>query len=410
MAAKAGVADEFDVAVVGGGLVGVATAWGLAREGCKVVVLDEGDRAVRAHEGHRNEVGRLARAFNLMLDTLSSKEQELLKTNLELEQRVAQRTAALAETEETHRAILEQANDAFVTTDRQGRVASWNRMAEMTFGWSAAEAIGTPLPELMMPPEMRGMSGSWMQRYLNGGGNGRMVDRRAELTGWRRDGTLFPVEASVRARTRGDGTVFFDAFLRDISERKSLEAQLQALALEDTLTKLPNRRAALQAVPAATARALRAKKLFAVLFLDLDGFKQVNDRLGHPAGDEVLRRFSTRLKDCVRSSDLLARLGGDEFLVILEGLADEADAQCVAHKIIEASCEPYQLGDDTAQLSASVGVRMVGIGDDATPDELLAQADAALYAAKRAGKRQVQVWVSPTAPCRAGSAGGHAHE
>ncbi|CAN7330011.1 diguanylate cyclase domain-containing protein [Rhizobacter sp. LjRoot28] len=383
-------------------LLGVALAMlmahGTTRRLYGLVKLAEatgrGERGSRAEADERNEVGRLAGAFNHMLDTLSVKEGELLAANQELESRIAQRTAALAESEEAMRAILEQANDAFVSVNEQGLVTNWNRAAEHTFGWSVSEAIGQPLAELIMPPSMRGAHLSWMHRYVQHGGATRMVDRRAELIGWRRDGSTFPVEVAVRVRTRPDGVRFFDAFLRDISERKQLEAKLQALALEDTLTQLPNRRAALQTLPVARARSLRAGKRLAVLYLDLDGFKGVNDRLGHPAGDEVLRTFGDRLKRCVRASDLVARLGGDEFLVVLESVASEEDATRIAEKCIAASSEPYLLSGEVALLSSSVGIRVVEVSEDASPERLLADADEALYHAKRAGKHCWHLWSS----------------
>lgn len=363
-----------------------------------------GERNVRAAADEGSEIGRLGASFNEMLDALAAQQDQLLAANHDLESRVEQRTAALAESETALVAILEQANDAFVSVQEDGHVVNWNRAAERTFGWTREEAIGTPLAELIMPPAMRSMHPGWMRRYLEHGGTTRMVDRRAELTGWRRDGTTFPVEVAVRVRSHRDGARFFDAFMRDISERKSLEAQLQALAMEDALTTLPNRRAALLSIPAAQARAMRSNRKIAILYLDLDGFKSVNDRLGHQAGDELLQEFARRLRSCVRASDLVARLGGDEFVVVLEGLADVADAQRVAGKIIAAGSEHYPLSAGGADVSVSIGVRIVAHAEEATPAELLADADQALYSAKRAGKRRAHLWsAAETADAGSGS-------
>ena len=355
----------------------------------------QGDRLARGDADEHTEVGRLAGAFNGMLDSLAAQERALRDANRELESRIAQRTAALAESEEALRAILAQANDAFVTVTEDGCVAEWNEAARQTFGWTRDEALGTPLAELIMPPDMRGPHLGWMRRYLQHGGATRMVDRRAELTAWRRDGSTFPVEVAVRVRTHRDGVRFFDAFLRDISERKAMQAQLEALALEDNLTRLPNRRAALQLLPAARSRSLRSGRCMAVLYLDLDGFKGVNDRLGHAAGDEVLRTFGDRLVGCVRASDFVARLGGDEFVMVLEGLSCPADAEAVADKVITAAAQPYALDGTAVQLSTSVGIRVVETDDDTSAELLLCQADEALYAAKRAGKRCWLRWEMP---------------
>lgn len=385
------------LAVVIGVLLAIFTARSTTRGLYRLMQVAEatrhGERTVRAKADEHSEVGRLAGSFNAMLDALAVQERALIRANQELESGIVQRTAALAESEEALQAILEQANDAFVTVGEDGRVTRWNKAAQQIFGWTAEEALGAPLAELIMPPTMRGPHLGWMQRYLQHGGNTRMVDRRAELTGWRRDGTTFPVEVAVRVRTRSDGIRFFDAFMRDISERKVLETQLKALALEDNLTQLPNRRAVLQVLPAAHARAVRSGKCMALLYLDLDGFKGVNDQLGHLAGDEVLRIFGSRLKRCTRASDMVGRLGGDEFVVVLEGLTSVADAELVAEKCVAAGAEPYALGQAIANLSTSVGIRVVdAIEGHIDAALLLAQADEALYMAKRSGKHCWHLW------------------
>ncbi|MBC7956807.1 MAG: diguanylate cyclase [Cytophagales bacterium] len=349
-----------------------------------------GQRDVRAQDDEVNEIGRLAGSFNAMLDALREREQALELSNLELEQRVAARTAALLASEENQRAILDQANDAFVSMDSEGRVLTWNGMAEHTFGWTRQEAMGAPLSELIIPPQLRAAHAHGMARYLSTG-EAKVLNRRVELIARRRDGLEFPVELSLRVRRQGNDC-FFDGFLRDISERKLMQRKLEEQALQDPLTALPNRRALLAELPTAMGRAERSGQALAVLFLDLDGFKGVNDCHGHDAGDEVLREFARRLRGAVRLVDKVARLAGDEFVVIAETLATPKDAQTVAAKVLASAQEPFVLGTHTTRLSSSIGIGLYLPGSGLSPDQLLSRADDAMYQAKRNGKAQWVIW------------------
>jgi diguanylate cyclase (GGDEF)-like protein len=166
-------------------------------------------------------------------------------------------------------------------------------------------------------------------------------------------------------------------------------AELQALLMRDVLTNLPNRRAIMQLLPEALDRAARAGRPCAVLFLDLDGFKAINDTHGHEEGDELLRQFGARVQQAVRKTDTVARLAGDEFVVVLELLTDGPDANDKARQLIARLQQPYQLTSVTVQVSASIGVALHQPDDVRDLTALLARADGAMYAAKRAGKNQV---------------------
>ena len=166
-------------------------------------------------------------------------------------------------------------------------------------------------------------------------------------------------------------------------------AELQALLLHDTLTGLPNRRALMQALPEAMHRAARAGKPCALLFLDMDGFKAVNDTHGHEEGDELLRQFGARLQAAVRKTDLAARLAGDEFVVLLEGLGDAGDAREKADSLLAVLRAPYTLRRVAVSVGASIGVALHRPGDRHDLDAWLARADGAMYAAKRGGKNAV---------------------
>jgi diguanylate cyclase (GGDEF)-like protein len=166
-------------------------------------------------------------------------------------------------------------------------------------------------------------------------------------------------------------------------------AELQALLLHDALTGLPNRRALMQALPEAMHRAARAGKPCALLFLDMDGFKAVNDTHGHEEGDELLRQFGARLQAAVRKTDLAARLAGDEFVVVLEGLGDARDAHEKAGSVLAVLRAPYTLRRVTVSVGASIGVALHRPADRHDLDAWLARADGAMYAAKRGGRNAV---------------------
>jgi diguanylate cyclase (GGDEF)-like protein len=166
-------------------------------------------------------------------------------------------------------------------------------------------------------------------------------------------------------------------------------AELQALLMRDVLTNLPNRRAIMQILPEALDRAARSGRPCAVLFLDLDGFKAINDTHGHEEGDELLRQFGARVQQAVRKTDTVARLAGDEFVVVLELLTDAPDANDKARQLIAVLQLPYQLTAVTVNVSASIGVALHQPDDVRDLTALLARADAAMYAAKRRGKNQV---------------------
>jgi diguanylate cyclase (GGDEF)-like protein len=179
----------------------------------------------------------------------------------------------------------------------------------------------------------------------------------------------------------------------DISLRKKFEEDIRKLAFFDPLTQLPNRRLLLDRLQQLSAVRARSNQVAAVLFLDLDRFKLLNDSYGHDQGDELLIQVAQRLRACVREIDTVARLGGDEFVVALAQLSDDADlaqagAQAVANKILQALAQPFVLPEVTWSLSASIGVALL-VNARALPEDLLKQADMAMYQAKAAGRNGV---------------------
>ena len=214
--------------------------------------------------------------------------------------------------------------------------------------------------------------------------------------------TLVGVEPSIWAVVFGSVAVFALVMARmNLSivqiqaanaERAAAQAELSHQAAHDSLTGLANRAQAMRLITAALSRAQRSGAVIGLLFIDLDGFKQVNDTLGHRAGDEVLRAAAERMKEAVRAGDVVSRLGGDEFVVLLEPLDEQASAVGVAERLVDAVGQPMMLTDGhEARIGASVGV---AISQDASTDAdlLLSEADLAVYRAKKAGRGRVEVF------------------
>ena len=295
-------------------------------------------------------------------------------------------------------AIIRNAPDAYISMDESGRVTEWNRQAEEMLGWERAEALGQPLDLIIIPEALREAHRHGLKRYLKTG-MGKVLNQRVELAALRRDGTEVPVEIRITALPSDNGQLFC-AFLTDITERKRLQAFLLAQALRDPLTGLPNRRALNDRLPEAIARAKRSGQAVAVLFMDLDGFKAVNDRLGHQRGDTLLQQFAERVSTCIRRSDTLARLAGDEFVVLLEGMADpDNDPLSVARKILDKASQPFDLDEGVqGHIGASIGIAVYRRGDPEDADLLLQAADERMYRAKAEGKGQAWMVASGLLP------------
>jgi len=216
--------------------------------------------------------------------------------------------------------------------------------------------------------------------------------QRAEKRYVRADGTVVWVALSAVPVLDEHGNVSYQlVHYLDLTERKEFEARLEHLATHDPLTGLPNRALLADRLSVALARADRAGQPIAALFVDLDGFKGVNDLYGHAAGDELLVQVAGRINDMTRPSDTVARLGGDEFVVVADGLT-EIDAIALAERLRQAATARYHLSAGPARIGASVGVAMSWIGS--TGDQLIAAADQSMYAVK-AEHRHAQTTAPP---------------
>lgn len=278
--------------------------------------------------------------------------------------------------------IVEMAAEGIVSIDTKGLILSFNRAAQKIFGYSEQEIIGQNV-SVLMPQPHRDRHDGYISRYLQTSLS-HVIGTSRELQGQRKDGTTFPMDLSVSEVKLGD-THLFTGVLRDISEQKLAQKQIEQLAHYDALTHLPNRSLFYDRLGQAIMMSKRRQRSIALMYIDLDGFKQVNDRMGHHSGDLLLVEVAKRLRLCVRESDTLARLGGDEFTVILNDTHERGDMEMLAKKIIESIDQPFDLQGHAVKIGASIGIARYP--DDATTTgTLLIVADKAMYAAKAAGK------------------------
>lgn len=299
---------------------------------------------------------------------------------------VAQTQRRLAALDLAHfKAIVESSDDAIISKTMDGVVASWNRGAEKAFGHSAQEMIGQPM-QVIIPKDRLHEEADILASVARGERVDHFQTQRQH-----RDGHLVDVSVSISPIYNHKGEVIgASKIARDISRAKAAEAEIHRLAFHDALTGLANRRLFLDRLKHTLARASRERGAFALLFLDLDNFKALNDTHGHDVGDELLKEAAKRLSDCVRASDTVARLGGDEFVMILNAPVggdptELAWVKHVARKVIASLGHPYQMGEIRHACTTSIGVAIY-TGQDCTARDLMKQADRAMYAAKAAGK------------------------
>ena len=282
------------------------------------------------------------------------------------------------ESELKYRSVTQSANDAIISADGRGVILSWNKGAKAIFGYAEEEVSGKPMTLLLSERDREAHLEGLKQ--VQATGDWGTVGATVELHGLRKDGSEFPLELSLATWKTSEET-FYSAIIRDITERKQAEARLAELAYYDFLTGLPNRRQFMELLDQALGRSRRTGTLLAILFLDLDSFKLVNDSLGHPMGDLVLKTMAVRLTGCVRKTDSVARMGGDEFMFILEKISSPNDASAVAQKLLETVALPLKLEGHDIFMTASIGI-VIYPWDNQDRDVLIQYADTAMYAAK----------------------------
>lgn len=283
--------------------------------------------------------------------------------------------------------LLDKAHDAILVRDLENRILFWNHGAERLYGWSAAEAIGQPISRLLYRDTTVFEEGT--RKVME---HGEWVGEVLQID---KQGHEIWVEAHWSLVHGDDGKpVSILAINTDISQRKESEAEIYTLAFHDSLTRLPNRQLLHNRLQQVLMSATRTNDNGAILFLDLDNFKSLNDTQGHAIGDKLLVQVAQRLLLCVRESDTVARIGGDEFVVMLTSLGSQraeaaTQAQLVAEKIVAAFAEPFDLEGFEYSSTPSVGVALFS-DTQLSVEELLKRADLAMYQAKAAGRNTIR--------------------
>ena len=286
---------------------------------------------------------------------------------------------------------------AVIELDTELRVVRWSGQAEKIFGWSAPEVLGRKLTgwRFVYEEDLDAVS-----RQVRDITDGPEPHRTIVNRNYRKDGSVIWVEWHNSALRDEDGRVISLLTLgQDISSRMQAEERLMYLATHDGLTNLPNRVVLTDRLEGALSRARRSRHGAAVMFLDLDRFKDVNDSLGHRVGDQLLKELARRLRATLRQTDLIARISGDEFVMVLEDLPDDEAPERVASKVLEEARRPFNVDGHEVHVSASLGVALFpGDGDDA--DTLIRNADAAMYSAKELGRNNFRLFSSELADRR----------
>lgn len=291
--------------------------------------------------------------------------------------------------------FLDHTAEAILITDARTRIVYINRSFSRVTGYSRQEVLGKT-PRLLHSGRQPEAFYAHMWKCIHSTGRWQ-----GEIWNRRRNGGIYPEWLSITAVKNAAGKVeHYLAIFTDITLRKREERELYDLATHDALTGLPNRYFFSERLRHAMVRARRAGSLIALLYLDLDGFKPVNDALGHRCGDRLLQTVARRLRRSVREDDTIARLGGDEFAVILEQMSQPQAAAATATKLLRALARPFLLEGHKAKVTASIGITVYPLdGDDV--EILLRRADGAMYRAKTERRNDYRFWGDPARYARA---------
>jgi diguanylate cyclase (GGDEF)-like protein/PAS domain S-box-containing protein len=279
-------------------------------------------------------------------------------------------------TQRRYEQMLASSATAAVCAGADNLIVSWNTAAEQLFGYSADQAIGQSL-SIIIPERLRAAHDAGLARAVQTG-RARLAGHSVDILALHANGSEIPVDLSLSIWFEA-GKPMFGALLRDIGDRHSAKQRLEHLAHCDTLTSLPNRNALHQHLTANVGRVPCS-----LLLLDLDGFKDVNDSLGHSVGDQLLTAVAARLTAAVRSDEFVARLGGDEFAMFLPDCADPLMLHELADRIFEGLHSPFELAGQSIYVCTSIGIAM-SPKDASNVEQLLSSADLALYSAKSDG-------------------------
>lgn len=276
--------------------------------------------------------------------------------------------------------ILDLAGMAILATDSSGTITAVNRVLSSLFGYAESELIGMNM-SFLVPPHLRQRHNKYIEMFLENEFNEMVMGKKGEGIGYRKDGTFFPIEASIAKFRSGDDWVLV-ATLQDLTEVKKHQEMLTKQASHDVLTGLPNRELLHERIENALARSKRREENIALLFVDLDDFKSINDRHGHNAGDHLLKTLSSRLIENVRPGDTVSRFSGDEFVILCEYVSDPSDMASLAERINQAIRLPVEYKSTLLVVTASIGIAL-GHGTTHSSEDLLRSADNAMHTVKQ---------------------------
>lgn len=360
-------------------------------------LIADGALTHRAEVDSDDEVGQLARSFNRMLDRLDAARGELESLNRSLEDRVEQRARdlmqeitarrraqdALRSSEERYRLLFDRNLAGVYIASIDGKIISCNDACARIFRYETRDEFLADRGAIAyMNPRDRD---SIMRRLRS---DGAVVNEEVELRD-RHDAAVWALENVRLIPAREGSEPTLEGILLDITDRKRAEEEISYKAFHDSLTDLPNRALLLDRLVIALAQAARHNQKLAVMFLDLDDLKEVNDTFGHAIGDAVLKTVGHRLKENLRESDTVARVSGDEFLILLTDIEDESGVEAVAATLLGAVAGPLMVEDDELHITTSIGVAIYPT-NGTTPEELIRNADGAMYRVKRSGGNAVE--------------------
>lgn len=281
--------------------------------------------------------------------------------------------------------ILDNVFEGIITIDQKGLIKSFNRAAERIFGYHHREIIGENIKCLMPKPHSE-QHDSYLERYQKERVT-HIIGVGRKVQGLRKNGEVFAMRLSVTEIRRNHET-FFIGLVSDISEEEIGRQRVEFLAMHDSLTGLPNRVYLNETLELVLRSVAKHQKTHAILFIDLDGFKPINDELGHDCGDAALKIIAQRLRNHLPADDFVARIGGDEFVILCYDVDTAENAVKIAERLLEAIKEEMVLNGYTRQMSASIGIALMP-QHGRTVIELLTLADKAMYQAKRQTKGSV---------------------
>jgi diguanylate cyclase (GGDEF)-like protein/PAS domain S-box-containing protein len=385
-------AIAFMVGVVSVFLLSTLITGPLKRIATTAEQIAEGDFSRRADVRGDDEVGQLAVAFNLMIDRVHAAWRELEQWGRTLELRVSERTRELKDevderrraeealklSEEQYRLLIERNLAGVYIASEDGRIVSCNEACARIFGHDTRDEFLAG--DSTVPYRHRRDRDSIMDRL---GRDGAVMNEEVELAdaGGR---SIWILENIRLVPAQGDAPASLEGIVLDITDRKRSEADIAFRAYHDLLTGLPNRALFLDRLSVQIQHAQRQESSLAVLFVDVDKMKDVNDTLGHHTGDKLLKMFGERLSSTLRGGDTVARVGGDEFLILISHIHGSRDAEAVVEKLRQRVAEVFLLDEDEMHVTMSVGGALFPT-DGITPEDLIRNADGAMYRVKVAG-------------------------